>query len=277
MQRANHPIVGRLTSLWQTNRQLVIEHFPPGFGSPWDKHGYLARADEAYCSDALNSLSIEGYSVTPDLIKSVQSDGWTITHSANARDEMAARGYWESFQLVKASIGAILDGSEPAAIAELDHGDWYRALFAPNVAAGAITAKDLAGYRNHPVFLQGSDYVPPRAEAVMDGLTTLFELIRKEPEPAVRAVLGHWLFGYIHPYPDGNGRTGRFLLNALLASGGYPWTIVRLEDRTAYLNALDDASIRGNAAPFARLIADRVRAAMNLHPAPPATHDLGEP
>jgi hypothetical protein len=27
----------------------------------------------------------------------------------------------------------------------------------------------------------------------------------KETEPSVRAVLGHWLFGYIHPYPDGNG------------------------------------------------------------------------
>jgi Fic family protein len=36
----------------------------------------------------------------------------------------------------------------------------------------------------------------------------------------VRAVLGHQLFGYIHPYPDGNGRMARFLMNVLLASGG---------------------------------------------------------
>jgi len=41
----------------------------------------------------------------------------------------------------------------------------------------------------------------------------------------VRAVLGHWLFGYIHPYPDGNGRMARFLMNVVLASGGYSWTI----------------------------------------------------
>ena len=39
-------------------------------------------------------------------------------------------------------------------------------------------------------------------------------------ETQTRAVLGHWLFGYIHPYPDGNGRVARFLTNALLASGG---------------------------------------------------------
>ena len=54
----------------------------------------------------------------------------------------------------------------------------------------------------------------------------------REPEPGVRAVLGHWMFGYIHPYPDGNGRIARFLMNAMLASGGYPWTVVRAS-RTA--------------------------------------------
>jgi Fic family protein len=75
----------------------------------------------------------------------------------------------------------------------------------------------------------------------------------------VRAVLGHWLFGYIHPYPDGNGRVARFLMNAMLASGGYPWTVVRVEDRAAYLAALDRASIDGDIAPFANFIAERVR------------------
>jgi hypothetical protein len=44
--------------------------------------------------------------------------------------------------------------------------------------------------------------------------------IEAEREPSVRAVLGDWLFGYIHPYPDGNGRMARFLMNVLMASGG---------------------------------------------------------
>jgi Fic family protein len=35
----------------------------------------------------------------------------------------------------------------------------------------------------------------------------------------------------VHPYPDGNGRMARFLMNPMLASGGYPWTVVRMEDR----------------------------------------------
>jgi Fic family protein len=71
-------------------------------------------------------------------------------------------------------------------------------------------------------------------------------------------VLAHWLIGYIHPYPDGNGRMARFLMNVLLASGGYPWTVVRVEDRAEYRSALDRASIDLDAKPFAAFIAERV-------------------
>jgi hypothetical protein len=109
------------------------------------------------------------------------------------------------------------------------------------------------------VYLRNSRYVPPRWEAVRDAMPALFDLIEAESEPSVRAVLGHWLFGYIHPYPDGNGRMARFLMNVLLASGGYPWTVVRVEDRTEYLKALDRASIDVDARPFASFIAERVR------------------
>ena len=90
-------------------------------------------------------------------------------------------------------------------------------------------------------------------------MPALFELLEGEREPGVRAVLGHWLFGFIHPYPDGNGRMARFLMNAMLASGGYPWTVIRIEDRTPYLAALDSASIEANIGPFAAFIAQRVR------------------
>jgi Fic family protein len=63
----------------------------------------------------------------------------------------------------------------------------------------------------------------------------------------------------VHPYPDGNGRIARFMMNAMLASGGWSWTVVRVEDRAAYLAALDRASIDMDIAPFARFIAERVR------------------
>ena len=57
-----------------------------------------------------------------------------------------------------------------------------------------------------------------------------------EPGPAVRVVLGHFIFVYVHPYTDGNGRMGRFLMNAMLAAayrkayGHYVWPIAGIDD-----------------------------------------------
>jgi Fic family protein len=90
-------------------------------------------------------------------------------------------------------------------------------------------------------------------------MPTLFELLENEPAPSARAVLGHWLIGYIHPYPDGNGRIARFLMNVMLAAGGYPWTVIRVEDSDPYLAALEAASVESDIRPFARLLAERVR------------------
>ncbi len=45
-------------------------------------------------------------------------------------------------------------------------------------------------------------------------------------------------------YTDGNGRMGRFLMNAMLASGGYPWTVVPFDKRYEYMAALEEASSR---------------------------------
>ena len=75
----------------------------------------------------------------------------------------------------------------------------------PAFSTGALT-----GYRDDAVYLHTSRYVPPRWEAVRDAMPALFDLIEQAAEPGVRAVLGHWLFGYIHPYWDGNGRMALF-------------------------------------------------------------------
>ena len=175
---------------------------------------------------------------------------------------MAARGYWQAFQIVKGNVAKIIAGVSPGNLVRNSHREWYRELFQPCVRVGLIAPSVLAGYRNDAVFLRTSLYVPPRWEAVRDAMPALFDLLASEQESGVRAVFGHWLFGYIHPYPDGNGRLARFLMNAMLASGGYPWTVVRVEDRTAYLAALDSASIDRDIGPFADFIAERVRWSM---------------
>ena len=81
---------------------------------------------------------------------------------------------------------------------------------------------DLAGYRSNPVFIRRSMHVPPSSEAVRDAMPVFFEMLAEEPEPSVRVVLGHFVFVHIHPYTAGNGRIGRFLMNVMLAAGGYP-------------------------------------------------------
>ena len=70
--------------------------------------------------------------------------------------------------------------------------------------------------------------------------------MRNEDDPIVRAVLGHFIFVFIHPYMEGNGRIGRFLMNVLWCDAGYPWTIVRLESRKEYLQSLEAASVNKN-------------------------------
>jgi hypothetical protein len=256
------PIVGRLQAIWSASRSAVIEVFPKPPGLPMNQTAYLKFVDGIYQSDAYHSLSIEGYRVSPELIERVMSGAWDPAHHEAdrlSRDALAARGYWQAFQKVKGTVSKVLAGGNAGAIARVDHREWHRELFEPCVASGLIPASALAGYRSDAVYLRNSRYVPPRWEAVRDAMPELFDLIEAESEPSVRAVLGHWLFGYIHPYPDGNGRMARFLMNVLLASGGYPWTVVRVEDRTEYLNALDRASIDLDAGQFAKFIAERVR------------------
>ena len=126
--------------------------------------------------------------------------------------------------MVRAAVEEVVHGANPAALVRDRHRDWCRLLFGPSVELGLLAAGDLEGYRRRPVYLSGSRHVPMRWEAVPEAMETLFELLGEEAEPSVRAVLGHFCFAYIHPYPDGNGRLARFIMNIMLASGGYSWT-----------------------------------------------------
>ncbi len=253
------PYVNRLRLMWHKMR-ADIPKFPSAPGLPIESDVYLQVVDKAYTADAYHSLSIEGYRVSPELIELVRSGDWNPENSdsKNYRDAMAAAGYWQAFTSVRKSLKKILLGGNPGAIVDADHNDWYRSLFAPSVTAGILKLSDLAGYRSDQVFLRGSMYVPPSKEAVRELMPAFFTLLKEETDPAVRAVLGHYFFVNIHPYMDGNGRIGRFLMNAMLASCGYPWTVVPVDLRDEYMSALEVASTKQNIIPFAEMIAELV-------------------
>jgi len=278
LQTGVPPIVGRLQSFWSLHRKEVIAAFSKPPGLPKDTDAYLKFVDDIYQSDAYHSLSIEGYRVTPELIERMRAGTWNPeAHEADrkSREALAARGYWQAYQSVKKAVAQIITGANAAKLVRSAHRDWYREMFQPCVAAGLIEAQALAGYRTHFVYLQGSRHVPPRWEVVPDAMEAMFDLLEGEKEPAARIVLGHWLFGYIHPYPDGNGRMARFLMNAMLASGGYPWTVIRVEDRDAYMKALESASVRTNIGPFAAFIADRAKWSLDQAGKPPERNKAG--
>jgi len=57
---------------------------------------------------------------------------------------------------------------------------------------------------------------------------------------------------------DGNGRTARFLMNTMLASGGFEWTVIPVERREEYMAALEDASVRSDIKAFTKLISNLI-------------------
>jgi hypothetical protein len=144
-------------------RQGVIKPFPKEPGIPEDKEKYMKQVEEIYVTDAYHSLSIEKYKVTPDLIERVRKGTWNIKDNEEdrkQRDAMAAKGYWEAFKTVEQSISKILEGKNAGEIVDTDHRQWYRDLFGPSITAGILKPADLAGYRNHQVYISQSKHVP---------------------------------------------------------------------------------------------------------------------
>jgi len=263
--RERSPYANRIRLMWQAMRSSVIASFPSPPGPVKNPKAYLKQVEDLYVTDAYHSLSIEGYQVSPELIERVRSGTWNPDSDENDREHrnaLAARGYWQAYQAVRESTDKILHGENPGSVANNDHRTWYREMFGPSVTAGILNPTDLAGYRNERVHIRGSMHTPPSCDAVRDVMPLFFELLCDEAHPAVRVVLGHFIFVYIHPYMDGNGRMGRFLMNTMLASGGYPWTIIPLEERDNYMAALEEAGINQNILPFTHLLAHLVRAGL---------------
>jgi fido (protein-threonine AMPylation protein) len=269
--RESSPCVTRARLMWHEMREKIIPLFPAAPKMPGEIRAYMQRVEDAYVTDAYHSLSIEGYRVSAELIERVRAGDWNpdnIQEDREQRNALAARGYYHAFQAVKKSVEKVLKGENAGNVTGRDHAEWYRELFSPSVTAGLIRAADLAGYRTGPVFIRNSRHVPPSREAVRDVMPLLFELLTQEQEPSVRIALGHFAFVYIHPYFDGNGRIGRFLMNVMLASGGYPWTVIPVERRNEYMEALEAASVDGNIEPCAKFFGGLVKDNLEAKPGP---------
>jgi len=259
--KVKSPYSGRIQAMWADARDALVAQFPKPPKLPKDVDAYMNHIEEIYQYDAYNSLSIEGYQVTNDLINRVKNNDWNPDRNegdGNARNAMAAKGYFDAFQEVKSCIARIIKGENAAIIIRKNLQTWYQNLFGPSVQAGLIEPEALFGYRNDRVFIRNSRHSPPRKEAVVDAMEAFFGCMEQETHPGVNAVLGHYFFVFIHPYMDGNGRIARFLMNALFASGGYPWTVVRVDNRNQYISILENTHLEFDLLPFSRFIHDEM-------------------
>ncbi len=254
------PYSGRVSAMWDKMREDVLTIFPKDRGLP-DKNA-LEIIEKLYRQDSYHSLSIEGYQVTPELIDKIAKGEWnpeTENLDGQQRDALAAKGYHGAFYSVVQSVSKVLTGNPAGKVFYEDVQTWYRELFKPLVQAGLIPAQSLAGYRSQQVYISGSRHVPPPAGAVLDAMTCLEEKLRNEESAAVRAILGHFIFVFIHPYMDGNGRIGRFIMNLMLISGGFNWTVIRTSERDSYMSALEAASADCDIKPFANFVLSEMK------------------
>ncbi|MFH1586028.1 MAG: Fic family protein [archaeon] len=108
-----------------------------------------------------------------------------------------------------------------------------------------ILVKDIdiqTGYKKFPNEIVGKNVKTTPPEKVyreMDKLIKWYQENKKKIHPIKIAALFHGRFERIHPFEDGNGRVGRFLINIILMGNKYPPLIIRKSQRFSYLTALE--------------------------------------
>ncbi len=140
---------------------------------------------------------------------------------------------------------------------------------------------DFAGrLRNGAVRINGANMTPPSPIKVPELIDELVEWSTskgKSHHSIVLAAIFHHRFEQIHPFFDGNGRTGRLALNLVLMSEGFPPAIILKNDRKTYYNSLNQAN-KGNYKKLIQLVAQAVERSLNIYlNALPSTYQDYEP
>ncbi len=117
-------------------------------------------------------------------------------------------------------------------------------------------------YSTLPRRIAGSPVVFPNAVKIPELMQAYGEWISQAASEPATSFDAHYRLVAIHPFADGNGRTARLVMNVLLLRGGYPPVAVRPEDRKAYLDTLEYASMREDLTPFQDFMHQRLDATL---------------
>ena len=111
-------------------------------------------------------------------------------------------------------------------------------------------------YRNLQVFVRGANFTPPKpknAKNEMKNLMRWYSTNKNKLHPLILAAYFHLAFESIHPFVDGNGRTGRLLLNFILYKHNYPMISIPKTKKLDYYNHLDKGR-ENNLRPFVKFL-----------------------
>ncbi len=113
---------------------------------------------------------------------------------------------------------------------------------------------ELDGYRRIGVLIRGAEHLPPAANQVNQLMMQLvYEYNRDEADSFLREARFHVRFERIHPFEDGNGRTGRILINRGLMNSGFPPIVIPFDRRAEYMDLLANSDVDGLAEMFREL------------------------
>lgn len=217
--------------------------------------GEVARLNEEFVVEyTYNSNAIEGNTLTlreTDLVLR----GLTIDQKP-LKDHIEAVGHKEAFDFVSELVKYNKPISE--SIIKQIH---YLVL--------ADKREDRGVYRRVPVRIMGAQHEPVQPYLIEPKMEQLLQKFTESTEHIVTKLARfHIEFEGIHPFIDGNGRTGRLLVNLELMKAGYPPIDIKFKDRIAYYNAFDEYHIKHNLSAmenlFAKYIDERLDFYLNM-------------
>ncbi|RKH45639.1 Fic family protein [Corallococcus sp. AB050B] len=236
--RWSESIEPRLQQATERMRRLRATRMPPAAVQSL-RHWF--RIHHTY-----NSNAIEGNRLTLPETRAVVEDGITI----------AGKSLKDHFEAV--NLAHALDFVEGLASKESVLGE-RDVLAMHGIVLRGIDPENAGTYRRINVRIGGTEHMPPEAVRVPEEMRAFGEWLAgaKNEHPVVVSAIAHAWFETIHPFVDGNGRTGRLIANLLLMREHYPAIVLLVEDRARYYTALD-ASHSGDITAMVELTLDRL-------------------
>ena len=214
--------------------------------------GEVARLTEEFIVEyTYNSNAIEGNTLTLRETDMVLR-GLTIDKKP-LKDHMEAVGHKEAFDYVSELVKEHAPLS--ANIIKQIH---YLVL--------ADKPEDRGVYRRVPVRIMGAQHEPVQPYLIEPQMEQLLQRYAQSTEHIIpRLARFHIEFEGIHPFIDGNGRTGRLLVNLELMKAGYPPIDIKFTDRVAYYNAFDEYHDKHNLGSMEKLFAGYVNERLDMY------------